>query len=531
MSQAGESRRATTSTGGVIAYEVLGAAGGEPPVVLLHAVGLDRTVWAGWTGPLAAAGHRVIAVDLPGHGASDLEPGSPSLSGMAAAVAAVLAAEGAARAHLLGVSLGGMVAQTLAIARPGLAASLVLCCTMATIPDDIRPAIRQRGADARAGGMAAVTQPTIDRWISPAGRDDMPARRIRQLLFADDAGVFAGCWDAIADLDTVEGLAGLAGEISALVVEGGDDISVPPGSGARLAAALPGSELVTIPGAWHLGPYESPATFLDVVQPFLSRVLRSSRITLRARGAQTSMPQTKARRGLANPEGVGMTELANPAIPIRRAAAPLRSQAVDYLRSAIVTGVYKPGSRLLEKTLTDELGVSRTVIRESLRQLETERLVDIVPNYGPIVHTLTKREAAGLYEIRAVLEALAARNAAEHATADQVGRLRAALGQIREAAAGGDLGKTLELKGAFYDALVSASGNPTIGEVFGNVQARISTLRSRSLSHAGRPDAMVSELTGIVDAIDGGDSVRAARLAQEHVEAAAALALDGLPDE
>jgi 3-oxoadipate enol-lactonase len=277
MSGAGAPRRAITDAGRAVAYDVAGGAGGAtPPVVLLHAVGLDRTVWADWTAPLAAAGHRVISVDLPGHGASDPEPAAPSLSGMAAAVAAVLEAEGADRAHLLGVSMGGMVAQTLAVARPRLAASLLLCCTMATIPDHVRPAIRQRGADARAGGMAAVTEPTIDRWISPDGRDEAPARRIRQLLLADDADVFAGCWDAIATLDSVRGLVGLAGgPVRALVVEGGADISLPPGSGAGLAAALPGSELVTIPGAWHLGPYEAPAPFLAAIRPFLSRVLRS----------------------------------------------------------------------------------------------------------------------------------------------------------------------------------------------------------------------------------------------------------------
>jgi 3-oxoadipate enol-lactonase len=241
-------RRAMTGAGQAVAYDVAGEADGAPPVVLLHAVGLDRTVRDGWTGPLAAAGHRVIAVDLPGHGASDPQAGAPSLSGMAAAVAAVIEAEGAVRAHLLGVSMGGMVAQTLAIARPRLAASLVLCCTMATIADHIRPAIRQRGADTRAGGMAAVAEPTIDRWISPAGRDGAPARRIRRILLADDVGVFAGCWDAIATLDTVAGLADLGGAVPALVVEGGADISLPPGSGERLAAAVRGGELVTIPG-------------------------------------------------------------------------------------------------------------------------------------------------------------------------------------------------------------------------------------------------------------------------------------------
>ncbi|HEY0247513.1 MAG TPA: GntR family transcriptional regulator [Gryllotalpicola sp.] len=217
--------------------------------------------------------------------------------------------------------------------------------------------------------------------------------------------------------------------------------------------------------------------------------------------------------------------------PIQRAAAPLRAQAVDYLRTAIVTGLYEPGTRLLEKRLVDELGVSRTVIRESLRQLETERLVDIVANFGPVVHALTKREAAGLYEVRAALEALAARNAAAQAGPEDVVRLRAAIDEIASSADAGELRETLELKSLFYTALVDASGNPTIGELFENIQARISELRSRSLSHTGRPDAMVRELTAIVDAIEAGDAERAALLAQAHVDTAASLALDGLPDD
>jgi DNA-binding GntR family transcriptional regulator len=217
-------------------------------------------------------------------------------------------------------------------------------------------------------------------------------------------------------------------------------------------------------------------------------------------------------------------------LPFQREAAPLRTQAVDYLRSAIVTGAYEPGMRLLEKRLCDELGVSRTVVRESLRQLESERLVDMKPNIGPVVHVLTRREAEGLYEVRASLEALAGRLAAVHATPEQVATLQSIVVEI-----GGKqdrpLPLTLELKNMFYEALVDASANATIGELFGNVQARISKLRSITLQHPGRLASTKVELRKIVEAIARGDADEAARQCQAHVEAAATLALSNLPEE
>jgi DNA-binding GntR family transcriptional regulator len=95
------------------------------------------------------------------------------------------------------------------------------------------------------------------------------------------------------------------------------------------------------------------------------------------------------------------------AIPvIQKRAAPLRRDVVDAMRKAIVEGRLAPGSRLIERELIDMIGVSRTVIREALRQLESESIVETIPNKGPIVRRLTRAEAVDLYAIRSVLEGL-----------------------------------------------------------------------------------------------------------------------------
>src|SRR6202158_526809 len=93
---------------------------------------------------------------------------------------------------------------------------------------------------------------------------------------------------------------------------------------------------------------------------------------------------------------------------IERSAAPLRRQVLDELRQSIIAGRLAPGSRLIERELIAMMGVSRTVIRDALRQLESEGLIAIIPNKGPVVRELTLAEAKDLYSIRAVLEGLAA---------------------------------------------------------------------------------------------------------------------------
>ena len=143
---------------------------------------------------------------------------------------------------------------------------------------------------------------------------------------------------------------------------------------------------------------------------------------------------------------------------VPRSAAPLRRQVLDELRQSIIAGRLQPGARLVERELIAMMGVSRTVIREALRQLESEGLVAIVPNKGPIVRELTRDEARDLYSIRAVLEGLAARLFVENASELSIGRLERELRSTEQAYADGDSEQILAAKNRFYEILLERSG-------------------------------------------------------------------------
>lgn len=164
----------------------------------------------------------------------------------------------------------------------------------------------------------------------------------------------------------------------------------------------------------------------------------------------------------------------------------MRRQVVDELRQSIIAGQLHPGSRLVERELIAMMGVSRTVIREALRQLETEGLVAIIPNKGPVVRELTLAEARDLYSIRAVLEGLAARLCAEHASKSQLEKLARALDAIGQAYDGGDPEVILEAKNRFYDALFEGAGSSTLSSMIGMLHGRIRRWRALGLSHAHR---------------------------------------------
>ncbi len=209
---------------------------------------------------------------------------------------------------------------------------------------------------------------------------------------------------------------------------------------------------------------------------------------------------------------------------VTRFAAPLRQQVVDQLRSSIVEGRYPVGSRLIERVLCEEMQVSRTVVREALRQLESEHLISLVPNVGPIVRSLTRDEVRGLYEVRAALESLAGSACAVRVDQSIVERLDDALDAIAHLEPS-DIHGLLRAKDRFIGVLVAGSGNAVIGEVLSSIHARVSQLRAMTLQTPGRLEATVAELHEIRDAVAVGDAPRAGDACRRHVETAGRIAL------
>ncbi|SFN51352.1 GntR family transcriptional regulator [Mycetocola miduiensis] len=211
---------------------------------------------------------------------------------------------------------------------------------------------------------------------------------------------------------------------------------------------------------------------------------------------------------------------------LQRQAAPLREQAVKVLRDRIVRGELRAGERLKERILVEDLQVSRTVVREALRQLESERLIRIEPQVGPLVAELSADQARQLYEVRAALEATAARLAASNRTDAELRELQARLDEIETHLT--PLDEILTAKRAFYAALIRASHNEIIGEQLDGVQARISQLRRVTLARPDRGPSMISELRAVVDAIAAQDGARAFAASVEHVMAASVIAIEYL---
>jgi DNA-binding GntR family transcriptional regulator len=214
-----------------------------------------------------------------------------------------------------------------------------------------------------------------------------------------------------------------------------------------------------------------------------------------------------------------------------RAAAPLRMQVVQLLRDAILVGDFKPGERLIEAPLCERFGVSRTVVREAIRQLESEGLVTLVANRGPVVTTLSHADAIALYEVRAVLEGLAGARFAQRATEEQKRRLDGALGKVADAFERGDERLQLRAKDRFYDVLLEGAGNPIIKSTLRGIHARVQLLRGLSMQAPGRAAESLGELRAIVEAVMQGDSDRARAACEYHVNRAASAALSMLTDD
>ncbi len=206
----------------------------------------------------------------------------------------------------------------------------------------------------------------------------------------------------------------------------------------------------------------------------------------------------------------------------------VRQQASELLRVAIYDGELRPGDRLTEREICERYGVSRTIAREVIRELEGERLIESNRRHGFIVTRMSAAEIGDLYHVRILLEAEASALCAANMTAERAERLDAAFAAIEAAARSGDRQAQRDSNGRFYDEVFAGAGNIVLGQILSALHSRVSYLRSLSMSQPGRPAASLEEMRAFCAALKSGDGAEAARLSTHHIRAARAVALSAI---
>ena len=197
---------------------------------------------------------------------------------------------------------------------------------------------------------------------------------------------------------------------------------------------------------------------------------------------------------------------------------PLREVVCESLREAIRSGVLKPGERIMEIQLAEELGVSRTPVREAIRKLELEGYVVMMPRRGTYVASMSIRDINEIFEIRTALESLSNGLAADHITDDELEHLQRLLviigGYIKE----GNIEKIVETDIEFHDLLYHAARNERLVGIISNLRDQLTRFRTLSMTYPGRLEETLEEHRLIVDAIASGDRKAASRAAERHME-------------
>ena len=216
-----------------------------------------------------------------------------------------------------------------------------------------------------------------------------------------------------------------------------------------------------------------------------------------------------------------------------QSAPTLREMTADTLREAIFSMHFKPNDRLVERDLCDQTGVSRTCVREALRHLESEGLVERRANKGLYVTAVTPAEALQIYEVRAALEPALAKLFVERASEADVKALRQALSRIGAAIDGKPVRAYVQGLEEFYDVLLRGSGNEVARRILQTLHARITYLRTVTAAQAqpARKRETLALMRAIADAAAQRDAKEIARRCATFVERSAAYALQVLDTE
>ena len=243
--------------------------GDGPPVVLSHALGLDVHMWDELAARLAKT-NSVLRYEHRGHGSSAVPPGPYTLDQLVDDAARVIREWGRGPVAWIGLSMGGMVGQGLAILHPELLRGAVLANTTARYPDAAAATWAARIAAVEQGGMAAVADAVVERYLGADYRAAHPAEAAAlkaKLLRSDPAG-YVACCHAIAKVDWLDRLGAV--RTPTLVIAGGKDAGATPEMARAIAERIPGAELTVLEEAAHLSVAELPNRFHDTVAAFLA---------------------------------------------------------------------------------------------------------------------------------------------------------------------------------------------------------------------------------------------------------------------
>jgi pimeloyl-ACP methyl ester carboxylesterase len=238
-----------------------------PTLVFLHGVGLDHTVWEPVT-ELLSDRFTVLAPDLPGHGGRPPVPAGVTLADLADGVADDIPAG----SHLVGFSLGALVAQHLAVHRPELVASLTSVASVCQRTHEERAAVLAR-LDTAATDVAASSAASLNRWYDGTDVGAEQIARTKATLLANDPDSFVNCYRVFATGDAEVGPQLHRIAVPALAVTGELDPGSTPEMTSRLAAVIPGCDAVIIPGARHMLPVQCPRELVDALSTFFGKFI------------------------------------------------------------------------------------------------------------------------------------------------------------------------------------------------------------------------------------------------------------------
>ena len=239
---------------------------GAPALVLLHALGLNLRIWDAILPALP--GLRILRIDLRGHGASDVPPAPYSMGSLIRDTERVIEHFALKDVVVLGLSLGGLIAQGLAVKRLDLVRGLILSNTAAKI--GTAPQWGERIEAVQARGMAAIHDATLARWLGRNWQASPALTSLSVPFLATNPMGWIGCAEAISGSDFYETTATL--RLPTLVIAGGNDGSTPADLVRETADLIPGSRFKVMPATGHIPPVERPAEYAAILRDFLTGI-------------------------------------------------------------------------------------------------------------------------------------------------------------------------------------------------------------------------------------------------------------------